>query len=217
MWRKIAWPTAGILLAALVSPAIPAAQAATGCRVDYTVQSQWAGGFQAAVTVQNLGSALNSWALTFTFPRADQRLTQGWNATWTQSGAEVKAVNLNWNGALPTNQSVSLGFLGSWSQANPLPTSFQVNGVVCTGGTTGPTPTPTTTTSPTPTQPPTQTPTQTPTVVPTTAPPAHTAPALHVSGSRVVTASGAAFPFYGVNRSGGEFACLKNRDGIWNG
>src|SRR4051794_6574307 len=82
MWRKIAWPTAGILLAALVSAAIPAAQAATGCRVDYTVQSQWIGGFQAAVTVQNLGEALNGWALTFTFPRADQRLTQGWNATW---------------------------------------------------------------------------------------------------------------------------------------
>jgi len=42
------------------------------------------------------------------------------------------------------------------------------------------------------------------------------APALHVSGNHVVTASGAAFRMLGVNRSSGEFACIQG-NGMWDG
>jgi endoglucanase len=42
------------------------------------------------------------------------------------------------------------------------------------------------------------------------------APALHVSGNRLLTASGAAYRLLGVNRSGGEFACIQNK-GMWDG
>ncbi|MEV5448204.1 cellulose binding domain-containing protein, partial [Streptomyces sp. NPDC052644] len=38
-----------------------AASAATGCRVTYTVSSQWNGGFGANVAVTNLGDPLNGW------------------------------------------------------------------------------------------------------------------------------------------------------------
>jgi endoglucanase len=41
------------------------------------------------------------------------------------------------------------------------------------------------------------------------------APALHVSGNHVVTASGASFRLLGVNRSSGEFACIQGR-GLWD-
>ncbi|WP_331281195.1 cellulose binding domain-containing protein [Microbispora rosea] len=40
----------------------PTAQAATGCAVTYTT-NDWPGGFTAAVTIQNLGSAINGWPI----------------------------------------------------------------------------------------------------------------------------------------------------------
>ncbi|KAA2252208.1 cellulase family glycosylhydrolase [Solihabitans fulvus] len=46
--------------------------------------------------------------------------------------------------------------------------------------------------------------------------PASAAPALHVSGNKLVTSSGAAYRLLGVNRSGGEFACIQG-NGMWDG
>ena len=53
--------------------------------------------------------------------------------------------------------------------------------------------------------------------VPVSAVPAtSTAPQLHVSGNKLLSASGAQVVLHGVNRSGGEFACVQG-NGIWNG
>jgi len=41
------------------------------------------------------------------------------------------------------------------------------------------------------------------------------APALHVSGNHVVTATGATYRLLGANRSSGEFACIQGR-GMWD-
>jgi endoglucanase len=57
-------------------------------------------------------------------------------------------------------------------------------------------------------------PTAPPTTPPTTPP--GSAPALHVSGNHLVTSSGATYRLLGVNRSGGEFACIQG-NGMWNG
>ncbi|MEV6960212.1 cellulase family glycosylhydrolase [Streptomyces sp. NPDC051207] len=118
-------------LTALVSP--QTAQAATGCRVDYTITNQWQGGFQAGVKVTNLGSAISGWSLKFTLPDAGQKLVQGWNATWSQSGSTVTAAGVDWNRNLATGASADLGFTGSFTGANPKPTAFTLNGVACTG------------------------------------------------------------------------------------
>ncbi|HUL27150.1 MAG TPA: cellulase family glycosylhydrolase [Streptosporangiaceae bacterium] len=45
---------------------------------------------------------------------------------------------------------------------------------------------------------------------------ASTAPGLHVSGSKLVTAGGKQVVLHGVNRSGGEWACVQGV-GIWDG
>ena len=139
--------------AAVVLP--QAASAAQGCRVDYTVTSQWQGGFQAGVKVTNLGDPVTGWSLGFTFPTTAQRVTQGWNATWSQSGSTVTATGVDWNRTLGTGAATDLGFVGSWSGSNPAPTAFTLNGVTCTG--TVPTTTVTTTTTTT-TPPPGRTP-----------------------------------------------------------
>lgn len=120
----------------------PQAAAATGCKVDYTVTSQWSGGFQAGVKITNLGAPLAGWTLGFTMPDSGQKVVQGWNATWSQSGSTVTAVGVDWNRSLATGAAADVGFTGSFTGANPKPTAFTLNGVACTGGLEEPPPVP---------------------------------------------------------------------------
>ncbi|GIF99559.1 PQQ-dependent sugar dehydrogenase [Catellatospora citrea] len=141
-----------VLVAAGAVTAI-SAQAAAGCRVTYTISSQWSGGFGANVSITNLGDPVSSWQVGWTFG-AGQTITQLWNGSHTQSGSQVTVRNAPYNGALATNASTAFGFNGSWTGSNPIPATFTMNGVTCTGTTTPSSPPPS---SPAPgdTQPPT--------------------------------------------------------------
>jgi cellulose 1,4-beta-cellobiosidase len=152
----------GILLTAVLAAGsgtaiftATAANAATGCSVSYTVTNQWPGGFGAAVNITNLGDPITSWTLKWAFANG-QTVTQLWNGSVSQSGANVTVTNLSYNGSIGTGATLSgMGFNGSWTGTNSVPTAFTLNGTNCTGGvSTGPTtssPTPTrTTASPTP-------------------------------------------------------------------
>ncbi|WP_431934492.1 cellulose-binding domain-containing protein [Micromonospora sp. RP3T] len=153
------------------------AAAAQGCRVDYT-PNQWSGGFTANVKVSPGDTAVSSWTVTWTYP-GDQRVTNGWNATVTQSGSTVTARNVSYNGSIPAGGSTEFGVQGTFSAGGGAPAGFSLNGVPCNGA--GPTGVPTTmvpttapptstppTTAPPTSAPPTSTPTTDP---PTTAPP----------------------------------------------
>ena len=285
MFRSTRIPIIGLVMALAASVAVTMAapaQAAAGCKVTYTT-NDWnsgpgQGGFGAAVTVQNLGDALTSWTLRFSFTAGQQVSPGGWGATWTQSGANVTAVNQSYNGNLATGASTSIGFNGTWTGSNPAPASFSVNNVVCTGGTTPGNAFPTASVT-SPTSGATYNAPATVTVnanasdsdgtvarvdfslgsmtaTDMTAPYSATftnvgagtysvtakatdnqggvgtsnpvgitvggqtgggaAPALHVSGNRLLTASGATYRLLGVNRSGGEFACIQG-NGMWDG
>jgi hypothetical protein len=149
-WRTVALASSAAALAAAAIVLPGSANAAAGCQVNYTISSQWQGGFGANVSVTNLGDPMSSWTLTWSFG-AGQQVTQAWNATVTQSGSNVTARGTSYNGSLATGANTSFGFNGSWNGSNPGPTDFALNGVACTGGVSGGgTPTPT----PTPTPPP---------------------------------------------------------------
>ena len=158
--RASAFGLAAGLATALAATTLTANAAAAGCRVSYTISSQWQGGFGANVAITNLGDQVTSWTLRWSYA-AGQTVTQAWNATVTQSGAAVTAVNASYNGTIATNGTVSFGFNGSWTGSNPAPTGFTLNGVTCTGGvaTSGPTTPPTTAPTTSPTTPPTTSPT----------------------------------------------------------
>jgi rhamnogalacturonan endolyase len=152
---------AGVLVAA-------EANAAAGCRVTYAVTNQWQGGFGAAVDVTNLGDPVSGWSLRWTFA-AGQTVTQLWSGTVSQSGTAVTVTDAGYNAAIATNGTVSFGFNGAFTGANPTPPEFTLNGTACTGGATPPPET-----TPPGTMPPTATPPTTgpTTPAPTTAPPA---------------------------------------------
>ncbi|MFZ6029371.1 MAG: glycoside hydrolase family 9 protein [Chloroflexota bacterium] len=104
----------------------------TYCQVSYTPNT-WNTGFTAQVSVSNLSSTpIAGWTLTWSFADG-QQISSGWNATITQSGANVSASNVanHWNGTIPVNGSVSFGFQGIHSGANSTPANFKVNGINC--------------------------------------------------------------------------------------
>jgi hypothetical protein len=121
-----------VVVAAAAITTTTAAQAATGCRVDYAISSSWQGGFGANVNITNLGDAVNGWTLTWSFD-AGQTITQLWNGSYTQSASQVRVSNVSYNGAIGTGASTAFGFNGAWTGTNPVPTSFTLNGVACTG------------------------------------------------------------------------------------
>ncbi|MEV6929755.1 cellulose binding domain-containing protein [Dactylosporangium sp. NPDC051485] len=51
----------------------------------------------------------------------NQRITNSWNATVTQSGSSVTAKNLSYNGSIPPDGSTTFGFRAGRSGAGPLP------------------------------------------------------------------------------------------------
>ncbi|MFB7508709.1 cellulose binding domain-containing protein, partial [Streptomyces broussonetiae] len=186
--RSVLLSTVG---AGALVPVVSAQGATPACTVEYSVTNQWAGGFQGSVTITNNASALSSWRLAFDFADG-QQVTRGWNATWSQSGATVTAANESYNGSLGSGARVTTNFLGSWAGSNAAPTAFTLNGTTCAlDGEPPPTP-------------------------PASPPSSGTAPALHVSGTGLVDASGTAHRLLGVNRSGGEFMCVQGH-GIWDG
>jgi len=101
-----------------------------GCRVTYQ-ENAWPGGFTGGVTVTNTGATpWSAWTVAFTFG-GDQKIISAWNATATQSGAKVTAVNVGYNGTVAAGASTSFGFQGSWSSSSAAPTAFTVNGTAC--------------------------------------------------------------------------------------
>jgi acetylxylan esterase len=104
----------------------------SACHVSYTKSSEWAGGFVANVTVANTGtSPISGWKLAFTFP-GDQKITNAWSATVSQSGESVTATNASYDAAISPGGSISFGFQGTWTSNDSAPSGFTVNGTACT-------------------------------------------------------------------------------------
>lgn len=131
---RSASPSAPVSLPASPS-ASPSSGTGTGsCALTYTKQSEWNNGFVAQLTIKNTGTAtVNGWTLAFTFP-GDQKITNAWSATVSQSGAAVTATSTSFNGSLAPGGTASFGFQGSYSASDAAPTSFTLNGSACTTG-----------------------------------------------------------------------------------
>ena len=135
-------PTAGVtptptqIPTATPTPGItptPTQAPGASCKVTYTITNQWPGGFDANISITNTGTtAINGWTLTFTFANG-QTITQLWNGSETQSGANVTITNVSYNGSIASGATLgsSPGFNGSWSGSNHAPTSFLLNGMTC--------------------------------------------------------------------------------------
>ena len=103
------------------------------CRVDYTMHGSWPSGFLTQVTVTNTGPVpVDGWSVSWSFT-GNQALDDTWSAEFAQQGAEVTARNLSWNRTIAPGRSVTFGFVGTTTLANPSPELFSLNGSACGG------------------------------------------------------------------------------------
>ncbi|MEU6352018.1 cellulose-binding domain-containing protein [Streptomyces sp. NPDC047072] len=99
------------------------------CEVAYELVNQWPDGFQAAVTVTS-AKALTDWSVVWSFPDG-QKVTQMWDASFTQSGGRVTAKAADYNKSVSAGGSLSFGFLASWQSKNAPAYDFTLNGQEC--------------------------------------------------------------------------------------
>ncbi|GAA4097356.1 glycoside hydrolase family 48 protein [Actinomadura miaoliensis] len=118
-----------VLLGGLFTAVAAPAQAAAGCKVVYK-KNDWGNGFTASLDITNTGDALSGWELTYSYG-GNQRLTNGWNGTWSQTGQQVSVKNAGWNGALASGATVNVGAQFTYSGGNADPTAFFLNGTRC--------------------------------------------------------------------------------------
>ncbi len=92
------------------------------CSATYTITNQWQGGFGVTVRVTNNGTTptSNGWRVVWTYA-AGQQITNLWEGSHTQSGANVTVNPASHNRVINGGQSVTFGFNGSWSGSNPVP------------------------------------------------------------------------------------------------
>ncbi|GGU44003.1 GH12 family glycosyl hydrolase domain-containing protein [Lentzea flava] len=99
------------------------------CRAAHKVTNSWGSGFTAEVTLTNTGSSTaNNWRSTWTAP-SGVSVTNGWNATVTQSGSTVTATAPSWSPDLAPGQSVTIGYQANGQAAAP--NGFTLNGAQC--------------------------------------------------------------------------------------
>ncbi|WP_432133888.1 MULTISPECIES: glycoside hydrolase family 48 protein [unclassified Streptomyces] len=119
-------------LATLSTLSTPAQAAALQCSVDYKT-NDWGSGFTADLTLTNRGTdSINGWTLTYGYT-GNQRLSNGWNGTWSQSGSQITVRNAPYNGTIAAGAAVSTGAQFTYSGTNAAPTSFAINGTPCVG------------------------------------------------------------------------------------
>ncbi|WP_306192894.1 glycoside hydrolase family 48 protein [Streptomyces sp. MK5] len=127
------------LVAALALPTTMLATGSTAahaaglqCSVDYRT-NDWGSGFTADLTITNRGTdAINGWTLTYAYS-GNQKLSNGWNGSWSQSGQSVTVKNASYNGTIAAGAAVNTGAQFSYSGTNTAPTGFAINGTTCAG------------------------------------------------------------------------------------
>ncbi|WP_031041961.1 glycoside hydrolase family 48 protein [Streptomyces sp. NRRL F-5650] len=131
-WWTAALAALALPLTMLGTTATPAQAAALQCSVDYKT-NDWGSGFTAELTLTNRGSdAIDGWTLTYSYA-GDQKLTNGWSGTWSQSGRNVTVRNASYNARIAAGAAVSTGGQFTYSGSNAAPTDFAVNGTSCAG------------------------------------------------------------------------------------
>ncbi|MGW1269504.1 glycoside hydrolase family 48 protein [Streptomyces sp. NPDC002491] len=119
-------------LAMLSTSTTPAQAAALACSVDYKT-NDWGSGFTADLTLTNRGAdPISGWTLTYSYA-GNQKLSNGWNGSWSQSGQQITVNNASYNGTIAPGAAVGTGAQFSYSGANAAPTAFAVNGTPCVG------------------------------------------------------------------------------------
>jgi hypothetical protein len=88
------------------------------CTLTSSVSNSWPGGSQLQLTVTNSGTTLlTGWTAGFMLADTSETITSSWNATVSQSGQQVSAVNASYDGSVAAGKSATFGVVVTGSNA----------------------------------------------------------------------------------------------------
>ncbi|MGW3244821.1 cellulose binding domain-containing protein [Streptomyces sp. NPDC001070] len=105
------------------------ADPAPSCTIAYDVVDQWYDGFQATVTLTTRAD-IGDWTVGWRYSDG-RRVTQMWDADFSQRGGSVTARAKEYNRSVPAGGSVSFGLVGTRPGTASAPTGFTLNGASC--------------------------------------------------------------------------------------
>jgi cellulase/cellobiase CelA1 len=93
--------------------------------------NDWGSGATVSVAIKNIGTtAVNGWSLVWNFS-GNQKISQMWNASYTQNGTKVTVTNKVYNSTISVGGAASFGFNLTYSGTNATPNGFTLNGAAC--------------------------------------------------------------------------------------
>ena len=103
----------------------------TACAVTATKTDDWGTGYTENLTIKNTGStAVTNWKLGFAFP-GNEKISDGWNATYHQTGTAVLAHPESFDTTLAAGASVTIGYQASYSGSDTPPRWYTLDGTYC--------------------------------------------------------------------------------------
>jgi endoglucanase len=109
----INWNAPLAQIATFAADQAEAPAASPSCEVQYRINGQWPGGFNAQILVKNTGDTpLKDLTLTWALPTG-QSITHSWSAELTQDGHVVTATELGGGTALRPGRTFTFGFIGA--------------------------------------------------------------------------------------------------------
>ncbi len=110
-----------------------ATPATSTCAVAFADTNDWGNGYVGSVDITNTGTTpVDTWTLAFDWPTTWQQVSSGWSGTWTQTGTTVQGASNSDNRVIAPGATTSTGFVGAYQGPNVPPTSFRLNGTLCT-------------------------------------------------------------------------------------
>jgi hypothetical protein len=92
--------------------------ASGSCTLTSSITNSWPGGYQLQLTVTNSGTTLlTGWTAGFTFADTAETITSSWDATVTQNGQQVTAVNASFDGSVAAGASTTFGIVATGSDS----------------------------------------------------------------------------------------------------
>jgi cellulose binding protein with CBM2 domain len=83
-----------------------------GCALTASVVNSWPGGYQVQLVVANHGAGTSvAWTAGLSFADSAGSVASAWNATVSQSGTQVSAASVSYNGAIPPGGTVTWGMV----------------------------------------------------------------------------------------------------------
>jgi hypothetical protein len=101
------------------SPTSSPGSGSGSCTLTSAITNSWSGGYQLQFTVTDTGTApLTGWTAGFAFADTAETITNSWNATVTQTGQKVSAVNASYNGSVSAGGSTTFGMTVNGSNSS---------------------------------------------------------------------------------------------------